>query len=648
MGMVYLLTIWLLVQLISLICLPFSLSLFSALPDRGYSLNKSFSLIVFAYITWLIVSLHLLPFTQISIIIIGFLLALIPLIQKHHPRHLDIRHCLLTEIIFFMLFAFFAYLKYRTPAIYGTEKPMDFALINGIFRSHFFPPQDAWYANETINYYYFGHYLIAFLSKLTSIPTRIIYNLALPLIFALTGINIFSIITNFTKPKKHVYFLAFATITLVLLGSNLDTVLRLGKVINWWNPSRIIPNTITEFPYFSLILGDVHAHVLALVFGSLFLGICLAYFKKPTISILASGSLVLACLAMTNPWEIPGYLLVILPILFSVPCHRIRSSVIGILLLIFFSFPFLSHYQMIKPASDSKPLINFISNTSSIGRHTLLSELLIIWGTHIAILLSIVFFLRRKILSKTNIFPLVLCFSAITLILFCEFFFINDLFTAPLERMNTVFKFYYQAWLLFGIGSIALLSNHSNILFKNRIITLVIAAFFFGNLSYFAFATPTRLKEFPQKEWSLDGLKYMSASNPSDLAAIDWLNKNNSKSVNIVESAADPSGSTSYNSIGRISAATGLPTILGWANGHEDGLWRSGGQEIINRTNDVRTIYESNDSATVETIINKYSIKYIIVGEQEKLAYPKGNFHKFNLLGYKIFVMGSTTIYQVL
>jgi len=677
--MLYLLIVWLFIQLISFVILPISVKLFSSLPDRGYSLNKSFALVLYVYLVWLASSLHLLPFTQTAIILVGLIISLFSVAiflrnfstQNSQSEHPKAQHYLLVEAVFFLLFVIFAYLKYRTPAIYGTEKPMDFALINGIFRSRFFPPNDAWYANASINYYYYGHYLVAFISKITSIPTRIIYNLALPLIFALTGVNIFGIISNSGKGDHKRYFFAFLGIILVLFASNFDTTIQVVRAaltnttaaISWWNPSRVIgrsffsdPNgylTITEFPLFSLLLGDVHAHVLALLFGSLFLGICLAYFRKPSFSIVILGSLVLANLGMTNPWEIPGYLfLTFFLIIFSTSNldQILRRLVLGGTCFLILLLPFLLNFQPIVPVNDPKPFISFISNVASIGRHTLLSEFLTIWGTHLALLAVVILTLRRKLISKINTFPFILCFSGLALLIFCELFFINDFFQPPLERLNTVFKFYYQAWLILGVGVVALFFNFQSSLFKNKIILLATATLLLGNFGYLIFALPVRLGEFQPDAWTLDGLKYLSfgtLANQADLAAIDWFNRNVVESTNIVESAADSSGSTSYTQVGRISAATGLPTIIGWSAVNHEGGWRNSSPEVTERVNDARTIYESSNLETVRHLLQKYQVKYVVMGEQERSSYPKGDFKKFVKLGNQVFVSGPTEIYQV-
>ncbi len=613
------------------------------------------ALIFFAYVVWLAVSLHLAPFTQTSIIIIGSLLVLIFLTFKRPFEGYKVKHAIITETIFFSLLAIFAYLKYRTPAISGTEKPMDFALINGIFRSQLFPPSDAWYANVPINYYYYGHYLVAFISKLTNIPTRISYNLALPLVFSLTGLNIFGIITNHGKLTKKSYLFAILGIVLVLLAGNFATILsHPSTMISWWDPSRVIPNTITEFPYFSLLLGDVHAHVLALIFGSLFLSICLAYFNRPSNGLLIAGAFVLASHAMTNPWDLPGYLLLAIILIFG-SSQNLKKNILRLTLgSVFVSglvLPFLIHFQPILPINDPKPFIVFINNTTLIGRRTLPSEFLTIWGTHLAIVFLVIFQNYRKIFSrKLASFPFILCAVAFFLLLFCEFFYINDFFTPPLDRMNTVFKFYYQAWLILGIGAVALLSDVTEIFLKNKITFSIILILLLGNLGYLVFATPVRLSEFQQDGWTLDGLKYLSSgtlANQSDLSAINWLNQNVTKTANIVESAADPSGSTSYTTVGRISAATGLPTIIGWSAVNHEGGWRNSSPDVDIRVNDVRTIYESSNSNLVKTLLNKYSVTYIIVGGQEKTSYPKEDFNKFSKLGKKVFSSDLTDIYQV-
>ena len=83
------------------------------------------------------------------------------------------------------------------PDIQGLEKFMDMGFVNAILRSRWMPPVDMWLSGRTINYYYFGHFLTAFLTLVSGIDTAYTYNLMLATVFGLSMLGGFSFIYNF-------------------------------------------------------------------------------------------------------------------------------------------------------------------------------------------------------------------------------------------------------------------------------------------------------------------------------------------------------------------------------------------------------------------------------------------------------------------
>ena len=75
----------------------------------------------------------------------------------------------------------------------------------------------------------------------------------------------------------------------------------------------------------------------------------------------------------------------------------------------------------------------------------------------------------------------------------------------------------------------------------------------------------------------------------------------------------------SYSGYERVSASTGLPTVLGWYV-HE-WLWRNDVPDLNQKSADIQTIYTSGDVETVKSLVRKYDISYIFVGGQEKEKY---------------------------
>jgi len=73
---------------------------------------------------------------------------------------------------------------------------MDYGFINSILRSPTMPPKDMWFAGQSINYYYFGHFITALLTKLSGINSTITYNLMVSSIFAFSFLGTFSLGAN--------------------------------------------------------------------------------------------------------------------------------------------------------------------------------------------------------------------------------------------------------------------------------------------------------------------------------------------------------------------------------------------------------------------------------------------------------------------
>ena len=217
--------------------------------------------------------------------------------------------------------------------------------------------------------------------------------------------------------------------------------------------------------------------------------------------------------------------------------------------------------------------------------------------------------------------------------------------------MNTIFKIYYQVWTILGIGSLILLGKiWEKISLPLRYLVLpIIGILFIGNLTYFLTATPINLQMFSIDDQGLDGLKYMYSKDlaqMADISAIDWLSEVKGQ-PNIVESVRDPNGGNSYNRIGRISAATGLPTILGWYAPNHEGGWRNGDPEVGERAQDVDRIYLSNNLEETKSLLRQYNIKYVYLGALERQAYPQSNFEKFEKIGKLVFEKSPSQIFEV-
>ena len=236
----------------------------------------------------------------------------------------------------------------------GGEKPMDFAYLNAVTRSTEMPPYDPWFAGGHLNYYYFGQFQIASLTKITGVLPSTAFNLAIALVFALTVGGAFSIVYNLAASRGGggdrappsipggPYLAGITGAVFVAVIGNLDGAVQLGQAVwrftfgegaagqfDFWRSSRVIDTSaqggldycggceITEFPFFSFLFADLHAHLIALPFAILALGLGLALLlgaektcsTKAWAARIAALALTVGALFTINSWDYPTYLL---------------------------------------------------------------------------------------------------------------------------------------------------------------------------------------------------------------------------------------------------------------------------------------------------------------------------------------------------
>jgi len=350
------------VTLLGWLTFPLVFRLFPALADRGYSLSRAVGLLVWGYAFWLLTSLGLSQNDAggllLGLLILGGLsfwalryadsrrktadseeinsgLSTIFSWVKHNWRLV-----INVEILFFLAFAFLAFVRASNPELTSAEKPMELMFINAILRSPTFPPRDAWLSGYAISYYYFGYVMTAMLAKLTGVPGSAAHNLMTSLIFALGVIGSYGILFNLLaisdqepktvdnenqqtvhRPPSTIAFLAPLFLLIISNAEGFLEVLHkrglfwsgntssfwtwldikdlsqppqsLGWVperyLWWWRASRVISDydlsggfkeIIDEFPFFSFLHADLHPHVLAIPFGLLAIAAALNLFLE--------------------------------------------------------------------------------------------------------------------------------------------------------------------------------------------------------------------------------------------------------------------------------------------------------------------------------------------------------------------------------
>lgn len=238
--------------------------------------------------------------------------------------------------------------------------------------------------------------------------------------------------------------------------------------------------------------------------------------------------------------------------------------------------------------------------------------------------------------TLTTRFVLLLFSAGAALTLAVEFFFVRDLFGT---RMNTVFKFYYQAWALWSVaGAVALLALLTGRGWE-RALGALAAVFIGAGLLWAPMAVLAR-SEFFTRTPTLDGAAYLQRSAPEDAAIIRWLNANLGGDPVILEAST----LGAYRQEGRIAAFTGLPTVLGWG-GHQH-QWRGDAREAMRRHALVERAFATEDWTEAQAILEAFHVRYVILGEIERASFPAAGLAKFERACVAVFRAGASGVYD--
>jgi YYY domain-containing protein len=772
---------------------PIARLAFPAFPDIGWGLARTVGLAVAAYPVWLGASLQLVRYRAIWVLLSLAIVAAVgwrltgrsgwPTITPIGKT--EARLWLHAEAAFWLTFVFFLVLRFLNPdswhPLWGGEKPMEFALINAIGRSAYFPPYDPWFADGYVNYYYYGFYLVSFMLKATGIPSEIGFNLAQPAVMALLASGVFScgaaLGQRLTRSPRMTQAAGWGAAIAIVVAGNL-TALRTAfaphmslfdPFVRWtWSGSRAIDNTITEFPFFTGLYADLHAHVVALPLTVVIIALCLSLTtirrvdlgqrtaflnssSRQAALLIALLALFLGTLSTTNVWDVPVYaLLAIVTLSMATAAIKPLSRRIGMfflavtgmvggawLLFLPFHRHFVALFSQIAFVRDPSDLLQFLSHFGALiaicavgltvfltpsatklsqpavwpllalaggalglavtarqgGFMAELGSLLLICSIAVPPLAAAWMLGPRSgswtktmvpgvvvvtaivavaiIAVGRSVFALLLALGVtagigwwrlpfraerfVCLLTAAGFFtaagveiivIADDLIETSAYRMNTVFKFYNQVWILLGLSAVVIVARMAHVVLKSRSAPSWIggrlsgqlawsrfglamtAVLLLATLSYPALATGPRLAQRfspSPPPGTLNALAWMDMGTvpilegaageqlrfDGDRAAIAWLWQNVEGTPVIAEASIGP-----YRCNGsRISIATGLPTIIGWERHEQQQRYPD---SLPDRVSDVRTLYTSSDVAEKEAIVARYNVEYVIVGDLER------------------------------
>jgi YYY domain-containing protein len=788
------------------------------LPDGGYGLAKTAGFLLLGYLPWMAASARLLLFAPGTVVAaLGLLLAAAGAAAWAQRRALLAfvrarwRALVAGELLFWAFFVALLLIRRGNPDLWhpvmGGEKPMDLAYLNAILKSSHFPPYDPWFAGGYLNYYYWGWVPVASLIQLTGIAPTTAYNLALPTLFALLAGGVASVVGRLLLaqgdevgwfPRRLRYGLLGALLVCaagnlgqlrLLWGGFSDVGQRLaggvaatipgrawqalrglwavaaqGEALafrpEWWywNASRVMGHgEINEFPFFSFLYGDLHAHLMAMPLAVLALGLAVALVGRearratgargllrrvdwallwhilwlglalgalwcanswdyPTYTGIALAALALRALTTRpldrralaglalraiavvglsrllyqpfhahfgmaygsiEPWKgertaLGDYLLIHLPFLFVLGSYLLwaarktiqRSPWYRSLRLGLASQARYMRAQRLRWVLVRRPTLAYTLGWAGLTLAAMLAVLLMLlgaWPTLLALLLlalGAIALLAPGAEPKRRLLALLIGVG-LALTLAVEWVVLKG----DIGRMNTVFKFYLQTWILWGVASAAalglLLARRAPARPWRRWWRIALAALLVGMATYPALATPAKLRDRWGVEMAptLDGMAYMDVARyhdqgqeltlAHDAQAIRWLQEHVLGTPVILEA-----NTPLYRWGGRVSVYTGLPTIIGWDWHQRQQRVALSGLVVDWRLQDLRELYETTSIERAAELLARYQVGLVYVGELERAYYPVEGLDKFEaMVGQQVDVVyrqGLVTIYRVL
>ncbi|HEX4203583.1 MAG TPA: DUF2298 domain-containing protein [Ktedonobacteraceae bacterium] len=794
------LQMWALVEVIGLLCLPLTVTVFHNLPDRGWAFSKVFGVFIFAFVVWFpLMCLHFLPFNRGFIAGVALVLLACSVLGFIRTRQTIVKvvrlnrtYVIVVELLFLGMIFLLGWLRSFNPDIHSWEMYMDEGFISAIMRSPHLPPNDMWFSGYSINYYYYAHYIAAMLGMFLGQPASVVFNTGIAMYYGLTAVSLFGVTSNviawarYQRKKVRVEHTTLiekvelaqapllkaipygvATVLMGLVLGNLAATqgwwmdMGGGPSYDWFSPSRVIPNTINEFPAFSFLLSCFHAHVLTLAFTILAIGMAFNLlletdgkglnafgqgWRLPCT--LVTTAVVLGGLFAMNGWDYPTYLglalvcmalqqwrsyqgkwstalaldviaaaisLIALSLLLFLPFwltfvspaegiglvaakdrSPIRDEVLiyGLFAFIFLSFLVVS--ALMRPLfkrtqqdgeqenEDGRggllPLAIWFGALLIIDIMVLLlvpnSTTLVIFGSMTVIAVLLLFY---HVDDRAHLFTLLAGAVAFVLVAGCEVLFLRDVFADTLPRMNTLFKFYFQAWSLLAIASgCSLFFIFDSFRMpamapavRTRVLRwsvqgvwcVLLALLVLASAVYPLMAPAARLayqnaqtnQDYWKHNYSLNGITYLQScqlpyceyNTAGDYYALNWINANIQGDPVIIESIGQD-----YHAWGRVSTFTGLPTPMGWV-GHEY-QWRVGwlnkgnnAAEFNRRSGDIDTIYTNSDPQAVLSTMAHYHAQYLYVGALEFVKYPKADLQRFGSFMQVVYAAHGVTIYKV-
>jgi YYY domain-containing protein len=567
-------------------------------------------------------------------------------------------------------------LRLDRPEILGTEKPMDLGILASLLRAQSFPPPDMWLAGETLPYYYWGALVWTVPIWLAHLPLEVAYNLVVALIGGMVAGIAFVVGKRLAGSWSGGALAAF----LAVFAGTPDGLRQLLagvelRALDYWHSSRVVSDTITEFPLFTVWLGDLHPHLLSMPLAGAALLIALhAGRVGPRLVSVALLAVMFGVTWAGNPWAMPPTLTGVALLLLSGDgrwrwpvgsgLRRWAAVVVVAVGGWLVTAPFHLGFH---PPFEGVGLVH--SWTGPLQLVLYAGVLLLPVGAAVLVLLRrrlgpdrewslalttcvlagamvVAAVTRRPTLVLLGLALAVAAFAVLArdtgrdrpawalaalglfLLLVPELVYVRDPYGEQLHRMNTVFKAYIQAWVVLALAAPALLFGATR---RAAVRLAVVGVALVAAVPHLAGMVAGSLSGDP----GLDGLRWMQ---PGDRAAVRFLRRQPAGST-LVEATGDP-----YSEYARLSAASGVPCFLGWAN-HE-AVWRGAAinVETERRRLLIDQLYSSADVDAARTTISEIGADLVAVGPMERRDHDAESLANVIAAGEVVLEAGDTVL----
>jgi YYY domain-containing protein len=679
--------VWAVLLLLGLAAQPIVAVALRGLPGAAAGMARPLGLLLAAFPLWLLASLKIVPYgTASAWASVALLVAVGAYFAIRHRGSGEQRYRRLlpgaAELVFTAAFLIGLFVVSHRPDVWGTERPLDMALVNTVDASRHFPPLDPWLSGHDLNYYYFGQYLMAFVIRLAGVAPDEGYNVCVALVFALSASAAFGLggmAAGLIRGVRGTLLGATALSGLAVFAGNAFGTHLLFKhdgpieAMNWFSVTRVVPGAVNDFPAFELVIGDLHAHVIAVPFMLVAFAFAVeAAVHGPRLHPrVALSALVLGSLLATNIWSAPAAFAVVVlaGALNRPPFERLAAwagaTVAGAVLL-FLPFHLTTSTGGTKGVGvvpDREPLGAFVGDQLAMYGFALIPALAILaWRlpprarlvAAAAVVAALPLALAddlgnpalAAVLAAAALYAatrpgrealermgMLLLAAGLGCVATAELVYLRDAFDGgEYFRFNTAFKVGFDAWLLIAAAAAMLLAVVARRapLWIPPLALLGVAAIAFPPAAAYVHTGGFKA------DAHLDGLRWLAATAPGDPPAIEWVRENTPRGSVVLE-ANGPEYSPQGHA--RISVFSGRPTVLGWA-GHE--LFYHPVSAQGTRAQDIQQIYETPDPAAAAALMQRYDVRYVVVGPLERQTYPALQAAKF---GRPVFSREGTEIY---